>query len=243
MKKYKDKKGTKVDKKQKGGLKKMLIKIFLWILFICLVTLLAVVGINLYITNSVSENIISLEDAKDMDADCIIVLGAGVRKDGSPTNMLEDRIIIGDRLYKDNAAGKILMSGDHGRENYDEVNTMKNYAINEGVPSTDIFMDHAGFETYDSMYRAKEIFGAGKVIIVTQKYHLYRALYIAKSLGLDAYGVSSDLRYYSKKMIYWQFREYIARIKAFGKCITRPEPKYLGDKIDLKGSGDITNDK
>ena len=73
MKKYKDKKGTKVDKKQKGGLKKMLIKIFLWILFICLVTLLAVVGINLYITNSVSENIISLEDAKDMDADCIIV--------------------------------------------------------------------------------------------------------------------------------------------------------------------------
>ena len=243
MKKYKDKKGTKADKKQKGGLKKMLIKIFLWILFICLVTLLAVVGINLYITNSVSENIISLEDAKDMDTDCIIVLGAGVRKDGSPTNMLEDRIIIGDRLYKDNAAGKILMSGDHGRENYDEVNTMKNYAINEGVPSEDIFMDHAGFETYDSMYRAKEIFGAKKVIIVTQKYHLYRALYIAKSLGLDAYGVSSDLRYYSKKMIYWQFREYIARIKAFGKCITRPEPKYLGDKIDLKGSGDITNDK
>ena len=201
MKKCKDKKGTKVDKKQKGGLKKMLIKIFLWILFICLVTLLAVVGINLYMTNSVSENVISLEDAKDMDADCIIVLGAGVRKDGSPTNMLEDRIIIGDRLYKDNAAGKILMSGDHGRENYDEVNTMKNYAINEGVPSEDIFMDHAGFETYDSMYRAKEIFGARKVIIVTQKYHLYRALYIAKSLGLDAYGVSSDLRYYSKKMI------------------------------------------
>ena len=243
MKKCKDQKGTKVDKKQKGGFKKMLIKIFLWILFICLVTLLAVVGINLYMTNSVSENVISLEDAKDMDADCIIVLGAGVRKDGSPTNMLEDRIIIGDRLYKDNAAGKILMSGDHGRENYDEVNTMKNYAINEGVPSEDIFMDHAGFETYDSMYRAKEIFGAREVIIVTQKYHLYRALYIAKSLGLDAYGVSSDLRYYSKKMIYWQFREYIARIKAFGKCIARPEPKYLGDKIDLKGSGDITNDK
>ena len=121
MKKCKDQKGTKVDKKQKGGFKKMLIKIFLWILFICLVTLLAVVGINLYMTNSVSENVISLEDAKDMDADCIIVLGAGVRKDGSPTNMLEDRIIIGDRLYKDNAAGKILMSGDHGRENYDEV--------------------------------------------------------------------------------------------------------------------------
>mgnify|MGYP000152299077 FL=1 len=72
------------------------------------------------------------------------------------------------------------MSGDHGRENYDEVNTMKNYAINDGIPSEDIFMDHAGFETYDSMYRAKKIFGAKKVVIVSQKYHLYRSLYIAK---------------------------------------------------------------
>ena len=98
--------------------------------------------------------------------------------------MLEDRIIVGEQLYNVNAAPKLLMSGDHGRENYDEVNTMKNYAINDGIPSEDIFMDHAGFETYDSMYRAKKIFGAKKVVIVSQKYHLYRSLYIAKKNGL-----------------------------------------------------------
>ena len=104
-------------------------------------------------------------------------------------------------------------------------------------------MDHAGFETYDTMYRAKNIFGAKKVVIVTQKYHLYRALYIAKKLGLDAYGVPCDLRKYSKKMTYWRFRECFARVKSFDKCITKPTSKYLGDKIDLTGSGDVTNDK
>ena len=109
-------------------------------------------------------------------------------------------------------------------------------------PSEDIFMDHAGFETYDSMYRAKKIFGAKKVVIVSQKYHLYRSLYIAKKMGLDAYGVSSDLRYYSKKQYYREAREWLARVKSFIKCIAKPEPKYLGDSIDLKASGDVTND-
>ena len=149
---------------------------------------------------------------------------------------------VGEQLYNVNAATKLLMSGDHGRENYDEVNTMKNYAINDGIPSEDIFMDHAGFETYDSMYRAKKIFGAKKVVIVSQKYHLHRSLYIAKKMGLDAYGVSSDLRYYSKKQYYREAREWLARVKSFIKCIAKPEPKYLGDSIDLKASGDVTND-
>lgn len=229
--------------KTKKGVKKLIIKIIFWIIFLCVLLVLSVTGINLYMTGSVKDNILSLDEAKDLGADCIIVLGAGVRNDNTPTKMLEDRIIIGDRLYNENAANKIIMSGDHGRKEYDEVNVMKKYAIDEGIPSEDIFMDHAGFETYDTMYRAKEIFGVKKVVIVTQKYHLYRALYIAKSLGLEAYGVSSDLRYYSKKMVYWKFREYIARVKAFGKCIWKPESQYLGEPIDVKASGDVTNDK
>ena len=228
--------------KTKKGVKKLIIKIIFWIIFLCVLLVLSVTGINLYMTGSVKDNILSLDEAKDLGADCIIVLGAGVRNDNTPTKMLEDRIIIGDRLYNENAANKIIMSGDHGRKEYDEVNVMKKYAIDEGIPSEDIFMDHAGFETYDTMYRAKEIFGVKKVVIVTQKYHLYRALYIAKSLGLEAYGVSSDLRYYSKKMVYWKFREYIARVKAFGKCIWKPESQYLGEPIDIKASGDVTND-
>ena len=89
------------------------------------------------------------------------------------------------------------MSGDHGKADYDEVNIMKKFAIDKGVESEDIFMDHAGFSTYESIYRAKEIFGAKDIAIVTQKYHLYRALYIANKLGLEAYGVNSDPRRYS----------------------------------------------
>lgn len=229
--------------KNKKKDKKMLIRILFWALFLAVIMILVVVGINLYIVMKEKSKILSVDEVSDFSSDCIIVLGAGIRADGNPTWMLEDRIKIGDQLYKNACAPKIIMSGDHGREEYDEVNTMKSYAVDEGVPSEDIFMDHAGFETYDSLYRAKEVFGAKKVIIVTQEYHLYRALYIADKLGLDARGVSSDLRFYSNKMVYWKFREYLARVKSFGKCITKPEPKYLGGPIDLSVSGDVTNDK
>lgn len=231
----------KANKKEKK--KKMFIRVLFWLIFAAVILTLTIVGINLYIVIKEKSRIISLEEAAEFQADCIVVLGAGIRDDGSPTWMLEDRIKIGDKLYQNHAADKIIMSGDHGRENHDEVNTMKSYAMGEGIPSEDIFMDHAGFETYDSLYRARDIFGAKKVIIVTQEYHLYRALYIADQLGLDARGVTSDLRFYSKKMAYWKFREYLARVKSFVKCITQPEPKYLGDTIDLSVSGDVTNDK
>lgn len=232
-------KDNKKDKKKK----KMLVRLLFWAIFLCVILTLVIVGINLYIVLKEKSKVMSVDEASDFKADCILVLGAGIRADGSPTWMLEDRIKIGDELYKNECAPKIIMSGDHGRENHDEVNSMKRYAMNEGVPSEDIFMDHAGFETYDSLYRAKEIFGARKVIIVTQEYHLYRALYIADMLGLDARGVTSDLRFYSKKMAYWRFREYLARVKSFVKCISKPEPKYLGEPIDLSVSGDVTNDK
>lgn len=232
----------KANKKEKKK-KKMFIRVLFWLIFAAVILTLTIVGINLYIVIKEKSKILSLEEAAKFQADCIVVLGAGIRDDGSPTWMLEDRIKIGDKLYQNHAADKIIMSGDHGRENHDEVNTMKSYAMGEGIPSEDIFMDHAGFETYDSLYRARDIFGAKKVIIVTQEYHLYRALYIADQLGLDARGVTSDLRFYSKKMAYWKFREYLARVKSFVKCITQPEPKYLGDTIDLSVSGDVTNDK
>ncbi|MBR3173033.1 MAG: YdcF family protein [Eubacterium sp.] len=218
-------------------------KILIALLVAVLLIGLCVLGVNIFVKSSVSDKIVTVEKAKDMNADCIIVLGAGLRPDGKPTWMLEDRINVGDELYKNHAAPKIIMSGDHGRESYDEVNAMKKYAKSEGVPSKDIFMDHAGFETYDTMYRARDVFGAKKVIIVTQKYHLYRAMYAAKKLGLDAYGVSATKRKYDNKQWIRDIREWLARVKIFGKCITKPKPKYLGKKIDLKGSGDVTNDK
>ena len=223
--------------------KSIIKRILLVLAGLALVVSLCVLGVNIFVKSSVSDRIVTVEKAKDLNADCIIVLGAGLRPDGNPTWMLEDRIKVGDELYKNHAAPKIIMSGDHGRESYDEVNAMKKYAKNEGVPSKDIFMDHAGFETYDTMYRARDVFGAKKVIIVTQQYHLYRAMYAAKKLGLDAYGVSATKRKYDNKQWIRDMREWLARVKIFGKCITKPKPKYLGKKIGLKGSGDVTNDK
>ena len=118
---------------------------------------------------------------------------------------------------------------------------MKQVAVDAGIPSSDIFMDHAVFSTYESMYRAKEVFEADKIIIVTQEYHLYRAIYIAEKLGIEAYGVNADYR------TYWgqtkrEIREILARCKDFVSAITQPEPTYLGEAIPVSGNGDITND-
>jgi len=181
------------------------------------------------------------EQASKLDADCILVLGALVWKSGQLSLMLEDRVLEGIALYGKGASGRLLMSGDHGREDYDEVNRMKQYAVGKGVPADHIFMDHAGFSTYESMYRAKEVFQAKKIVIVTQGYHLYRAVYVARALGLDAYGVASDPRGYPN-MPYNQAREFLARVKDFAQVVLHPKPTYLGDVIPITGSGSLTDD-
>lgn len=175
------------------------------------------------------------------NADCILVLGCQVKVDGTPSHMLQDRLERAISLYGNpGVRTKLLMSGDHGQDSYNEVGAMRQYALDKGVPAEDIFMDHAGFSTYESLYRAKHIFGARKVIIVTQKYHLYRALYIAWALGLDAEGVDADYRsYYGQAGR--ECREILARIKDFGTGILKPKPTYLGDPIDITGSGEVTN--
>lgn len=210
-------------------------------IIVIIIIALIVLGINLYVKISTNKQIIKENDYTELsDVDCIIILGAGIWGD-KPSPMLEDRLLEGIKLYKNGASDKIIMSGDHGRKEYDEVSIMKNYAIEKGIPSENIFMDHAGFSTYESIYRAKDIFQANKIIIVTQKYHLYRALYIANQLGLEAYGVGADPRQYVGAT-YREIREILARDKDFIKCIFKPEPTYLGDTIPVSGNGDITND-
>lgn len=218
-------------------MKKVLKYIIIFIITIAIIIL----GINLYVILSTKKQIIEEEKYTELsDIDCIIILGAGI-VEGKPSHMLEDRLLEGIKLYQNNVSDKIIMSGDHGRKEYDEVNVMKNYAIQKGVPSENIFMDHAGFSTYESIYRARDIFKARKVVIVTQKYHLYRALYIANQLGIEAYGVGADPRQYVGKT-YREMREILARNKDFIKCIFKPEPTYLGETIPVNGNGDITND-
>ena len=220
------------------------------IVFTCLITLVllgliaggAVAGVNAHVINTTLDNVLSSDQAAFLtDVDCILVLGCKVNGDGDPSHMLEDRLKRGVDLYEKGAAPKILMSGDHGQDDYDEVNTMKNYAVEAGVPSEDVFMDHAGFSTYESMYRAKAVFGVKKIIIVTQEYHLYRALYIAENLGLEAYGVNADYRTYSGQFGR-DVREVLARCKDFLSVQFKPEPTYLGQQIPTTGSGDATND-
>ncbi len=176
------------------------------------------------------------------DYDCILILGAGVRADGTPTAMLYDRIVVGTELYLAAAeaghAVPLLMSGDHSGD-YNEVGAMKSQAVEAGVPSEDIFLDHDGYSTYESLYRAKEMFGAEKVIIVSQGYHLYRALHIARELGMDAVGAPSDLQDYYLQTKY-ELREMLARVKDIYTAAELSPPCEITERVDLAGDGDDT---
>ncbi len=198
-------------------------------------------GVSGYVKHQAADYLLSREAAAGLeDVDCILILGCGVRADGSPSLMLRDRLDMGLRLYEAGVAPKLLMSGDHSRTDYDEVNTMKDYAMAAGVPSEDVFMDHAGFSTYESMYRARDIFCAEKIVIVSQGYHLSRAVYDARALGLDAYGMAAeDIRYAGQFMR--DLREILARCKDFFYCLLRPEPTFLGETIPVSGNGDLSN--
>lgn len=218
-------------------------KKLLMIIIILISSMVFVVkSINDYVVLSTKDQIIEESDYDTLkDIDCILVLGAGAWGN-SPSPLLGDRLDKGIELYEKNIAPKILMSGDHGQIEYDEVNVMKDYAIKKNIPSNDIFMDHAGFSTYESMYRAKAIFKAKRIVIVTQEYHLYRSLYIADKLGLEAYGVAAIKNNYSGQY-YRDAREFLARNKDFVKVIFKPKPTYLGEEIPITGNGNITNDK
>ena len=223
--------------------KKILCYVVGTLLTLCVLCGLTVLGTNIAVKASVKGKILSSQEAAQLqDVDCILVLGCGVRDDGTPSAMLEDRLKRAVELYQMGASAKLLMSGDHGESDYDEVATMKAFAVNAGIASEDIFMDHAGFSTYESMYRAKEIFQVRKVIIVTQAYHLHRAIYIAQKLGLEAYGVAADYRSYSGQSSR-DVREVLARTKDFVTCLFKPEPTYLGETIPIWGNGDLTNDE
>ena len=221
-------------------MKSIIWKIIKIALILFMVGVLIVAGINIYMIVYSNQYKLTTEEAALLeDVDCLMVLGCGVWDD-APTPLLADRLQRGVEVYKAGAAPKILMSGDHGRTNYDEVNVMKQYALDEGIPEADIFMDHAGFSTYESMYRAKEIFGVDKMIIVTQKYHLSRALYIANKLDIEAYGVASDYRTFGGQFPR-DCREVLARVKDVFTVIFKPKPTFLGDSIPISGDGTATN--
>lgn len=213
-------------------LKKMMVT------FICI--LVIVLCGALVIINDVQakgEKRIVIKDTLPEKVDAIIVLGAGVREDGTPSDILTDRLSTSLDILNMGVEGKLLLSGDHGREGYNEVGTMKDYILkNSDIKEKDIFLDHAGFSTYDSIYRAKDIFKVESALIVTNEYHLPRALYLAEKLGIDAYGYTSDKREYYYMDAYKK-RERIAQLKDFLFVnVLKPEPKFLGESIPVNTS-------
>lgn len=212
-----------------------------------------IIGINVFVIKSTQDQIAAtigsrsdtltdeeLAELKELDADCIMVLGASVHPDGTPSPMLQDRLDTGIQLYHAGAAPKLLLTGDDGQEEYNEVVVMREYAINKGVDEADIFLDHAGFSTYESSYRAKEVFEVDKIIIVTQEYHLYRALYTGRALGMEVLGAAANQETY-RGQSFREIREILARDKDFAMCIIKPEPTFLGDTIPINGNGISTH--
>ncbi len=198
------------------------------------ILLVFIAGVILYLTaqikiSSYKKYIITEIDSVPTSS-VALIFGAGVRPNGTLSDALEDRVLTGIDLYKEEKVKKLLMSGDNGRKTYDEVTAMKKFAVEKGVPEEDIVLDYAGFDTYDTCYRAREIFDLKKdVVLISQSFHLPRALYVCRRLGVESIGLTADRRVYATNL--WGYRESLARIKAVLDVeIFRSKPKFLGQK-------------
>ena len=200
---------------------------------------ITVIGINIYMTSFSKRYIYKREVNATFDS--IVVLGASVRPNGTPSPMLQDRLDRAYYLYNTGVSSKLIMSGDNSSDYYNEVIAMKNYAVSKGIPSEQIYVDHFGVHTYESMYRLKEIFNVKKVIIVTQDYHLYRSIYIARKLGLDAYSADSSTMDYSGQFKR-DVREILARVKDFFKVMFKVKVESE-EVVSIYDDGNNTNEK
>lgn len=233
--------GTKKDKNKKKrhfSLKKLLLVLGV----LCFAVAILFVSVNARVIRSSSPRLISEDTAANLEnVDCILVLGSSVQPNGTLNRVVRERVDTALALYESGVSERLLMSGDHGKVNYDEVNAMKQYCVDKGVNPDVIFLDHAGFNTYDSIYRAKAIFGVQKMIIVSQEYHLYRAVYIANKLGIEAYGVAAEQE--ADTALITNLRESVARVKDYFSCAFHLEPTVLGEPIPISGSAKLSDDK
>ncbi|MGP1593766.1 MAG: SanA/YdcF family protein [Treponema sp.] len=228
----------------------MIGKIIRTIVLFSLACVLFIAGINgciIYTArSSIYRSPAELQSALQNDtAYTALVLGAQVYGNRLST-VLKDRVEAGMYCYEKGLTHTLIFSGDHGKKYYDEVNAMRLYVL-ENYPTIDrerIFLDHAGFDTYDSIYRAKAIFEAEKLVIITQSFHAYRAVYIGKRLGLQVYALAlPEAKYSTRLRTFWKFRESLACIKAFFDTSIQREPYFLGTKIPIHGSGLATWDE
>nr|WP_294926030.1 ElyC/SanA/YdcF family protein [uncultured Flavobacterium sp.] len=207
-------------------------KYFKIALYVSIILLILIVAVNSHVKSSTKRDIhYSLRKFPKNDVG--IIFGAGINGD-QPSKYLKDRLDAGIFLYKAKRINKILLSGDNGSNEYDELTVMKNYCFKHGVDTTKIFIDYAGFDTYSTMYRAKHIFKIKKATLISQKYHLNRAVYIGQKLGIKSAGYSANKGEYNGYK-YVCFREYLSTFKSFFDVLRNREPHFSGNPIDING--------
>ena len=229
---------------KKRGCLSRLIRAFLGCLLAVVVVVVGIpLAINAFVCATTRPSFSSVSSPEiqqtSLNADAIVVLGAGINWDGSPSAVLKDRLDTAIALYTEGVAPKIIMSGDNSDSTYNEVMAMALYVEKQGVPKDDVFCDHAGLSTYDSMYRLRYVFGVERCVVVTQEYHLYRALYDAHSFGIEAFGVPGDKSSYDH-MDDYEKREVLARVKDFVAVLINNEPETKSEPVDLDQSGTVT---
>ncbi len=216
-----------------------------------LIAVVLVFGISTYVTHSVKDDIAGVDTGsgiseaeadvcRSIEPQCILVLGCAVWLNNEPSPMLKDRLDTAIALYKAGVAPKLLLSGDNSIVEYSEPDCMLKYTLAQGVPPEDIFLDFAGFSTYESVYRSHSVFMADRMIVVTQKYHLFRALKACEALGIEVKGVASNQQKYAGRF-YREAREVLARNKDLFKGIIKAKPTFLGDEIPVDGDGTVTH--
>lgn len=215
---------------------KKYLKIFI---YLSIIGLISIIAVNWYVKSSTKKQI-HYSIKKFPKNDVGIIFGAGINGD-QPSKYLKDRLDAGILLYKAKRINKILLSGDNGRDEYDELTVMKNYCYRNGVDTTKIFIDYAGFDTYSTMYRAKHIFKINKATLISQEYHLNRAIYIGKSLGIKSVGFSANKGEYNGYK-YVTFREYLSICKCFFDVLRNREPHFLGHPININGKSNYSKD-
>lgn len=214
-------------------------KYFKIFLYLAIIGLAFIVAVNYYVKSS-TKNRIYYSVKKFPKNDVGIIFGAGINGN-QPSKYLKDRLDAGILLYKMKRINKILLSGDNGREEYDELTVMKNYCYTHGVDTTKIFVDYAGFDTYSTMYRAKHIFKIKRATLISQKYHLNRAIYIGNKLGIKSVGFSANNGQYLGYN-YVCFREYGSIFKSFFDVLRNREPRFLGDEININGESNYSKE-
>ena len=232
-----------IARKNRGCLGR-LVRAFIGLVLAVVIVVVGIpLGINGYVCASARPSFSTVDSlssqAASFDADAIVVLGAGINWDGSPSAVLKDRLDTAIELYNEGVASKIIMSGDNSQSSYNEVMAMALYAEDQGIPEDDVFCDHAGVSTYDSMYRLRYVFMVDRCVIVTQEYHLYRALYDVRSFGIEAYGVPSDRATYAN-MDDYEKREVLARVKDFFAVLLNYEAETKSEPVSLDQSGTVT---